>query len=293
MFGECHGHIILDGVNYADAVALHDDHVKAAIIHNHFAQYQNCDITFFRDGGDNRGVSKRAVDIAPEYGIDYRTPIYALHKFGNYGDIVGFGFSDMKQFRKRLEDVSAQGADFVKIMASGIIDFNQFGSISEGVLTFKELKEIIHIIHQEGFSVMVHVNGSETITNAIEAGADSIEHGFYMDDDTIATLAHSSCVWVPTVSTVANLLDDPNQRFDQETVHKIVQLHSENILKAIEKGAHIALGSDAGAYLVPHCKGTKDEYAYLSKIVSDINLLHNVLTEGENVIKHKFRRNHG
>ena len=293
MFGECHGHIILDGVNYTDAVTLHDADVREEIIHKHFALYQECGIAFFRDGGDNRGVSKRAAVIAPEYGIDYRTPIYALHKSGNYGDIVGFGFSDIKQFRKRLEDVSTQGADFIKIMASGIIDFDRFGAISEGFLTFEELKEIIHIIHQEGFSVMVHVNGSETIAHAIEAGADSIEHGFYMDDDTIATLVHSSCVWVPTVSTVANLLDDPNQRFDQVTVRKIVQLHSENILKAIKKGAHIALGSDAGAYLVPHCKGTKDEYAYLSKIVSDINLLHNVLTEGENVIKHKFRRNHG
>ncbi len=59
----------------------------------------------------------------------------------------------------------------------------------------------------------MHVNGSETIQNVLKAGADSIEHGYYMDDETIRRLADSKTVWVPTVVTVANLLKDPKHRY--------------------------------------------------------------------------------
>ena len=48
---------------------------------------------------------------------------------------------------------------------------------------------MIHIAHEEGFSVMAHVNGAETVKQAVLAGADSIEHGAYMDTETIQVMA--------------------------------------------------------------------------------------------------------
>ena len=41
-----------------------------------------------------------AAKLAPEYGIDYRTPIFAIHKNGHYGSIVGRGFADIKEFHQ-------------------------------------------------------------------------------------------------------------------------------------------------------------------------------------------------
>ena len=38
--------------------------------------------------------------LAPKYGIDYRTPVFAIHKNGHYGSIVGRGFDDLKEFHQ-------------------------------------------------------------------------------------------------------------------------------------------------------------------------------------------------
>ena len=92
MFGECHAHIIMDGKNYKAAVALHKSGVKEEVIRAHFRIWKEMGITFVRDGGDALGVSRRAKALAPEYGIDYRTPIFAIHKRGHYGGIVGHAF---------------------------------------------------------------------------------------------------------------------------------------------------------------------------------------------------------
>ena len=78
MFGECHAHMIMDGVNYKKAVAQHKDGVVDAVIRQRFEEYTKRGIFFIRDGGDACGVSKRAAQLACEYGITYRTPIFAL-----------------------------------------------------------------------------------------------------------------------------------------------------------------------------------------------------------------------
>ena len=74
MFGECHAHIIMDGVNYRHAVDMHKNGPDDKIIREHLKAYQERGIVFVRDGGDALGVSARAKELAPEYGIDYRTP---------------------------------------------------------------------------------------------------------------------------------------------------------------------------------------------------------------------------
>ena len=93
MLGECHAHIIMNGKNYKEAVALHKDGVREEVIRAHFRTWKEMGITFVRDGGDALGVSRRAKALALEYGIDYRTPIFAIHKKGHYGGIVGHAFS--------------------------------------------------------------------------------------------------------------------------------------------------------------------------------------------------------
>lgn len=64
MFGECHAHMIMDGVNYKKAVAQHKDGVVDAVIRQRFEEYTKRGIFFIRDGGDACGVSKRAAQLA-------------------------------------------------------------------------------------------------------------------------------------------------------------------------------------------------------------------------------------
>ena len=166
MLGECHAHVIMDGKNYKEAVALHKNGVVEQVIHDCFAKYREAGITFIRDGGDALGVSKRAKEIAPEYGIKYLTPIYAIHKCGHYGGIVGKGFDSLKEYHALVKEAKVLGADFIKVMISGLIDFCEFGVLTEDGLSSEEIKEMICIAHEEGMAVMAHCNGARTMEAA-------------------------------------------------------------------------------------------------------------------------------
>ena len=131
MLGECHAHVIMDGVNYKNAVALHKDGVCEEAVRKHLKAYQDAGITFVRDGGDARGASALAKELAGEYGIDYRTPLFAIHKRGHYGGIVGFPFDSRREYRELVGKAKEEGADFIKIMVSGLLDFAHAGTLTE------------------------------------------------------------------------------------------------------------------------------------------------------------------
>ena len=142
MFGECHAHLIMDGLNYKKAVELHKDGVKDGIIRKHLRIYQELGVTFVRDGGDALGVSKRAKVLAGEYGIDYRTPAFAIHKNGHYGAIVGRGFDSMKEYHRLVLEARAEGADFIKIMTTGLMDFRDHGKVTGTPLPKEEVMDL-------------------------------------------------------------------------------------------------------------------------------------------------------
>ena len=232
MFGECHAHIIMDGVNYRRAVDMHKNGPDDQIIKAHLKAYQDKGITFVRDGGDALGVSLRAKEIAPEYGIDYRTPVFAIHKEGHYGSIVGKSFATMREFHDRVLEAKKAGADFIKIMTTGIMDFNAHGAVTGTPLDAAEVKEMVHIAHEEGMNVMSHTNGDYGVQAAVEAGVDSLEHGNYMNEDSLAMLAQSHTVWVPTLVTVRNLMGDG--RYEDEVLWPIIESAKENVRKAFQ-----------------------------------------------------------
>lgn len=288
MFGECHAHIIMDGVNYRHAIDLHRNGPDDNVIREHLKIYQDRGIIFVRDGGDALGVSARAKELAPEYGIDYRTPVFAIHKEGHYGSIVGKSFSTMPEFYKRVLEAKEQGADFIKIMTTGLLDFNAHGAITGTPLDAAEVKEMVHIAHEEGMAVMSHTNGTYGVQAAVEAGVDSLEHGNYMNEESLTMLSESHTVWVPTLVTVRNLLGDG--RYADETLKPIIETAEENVRKAFGLGVKVAPGSDAGAYRVLHGQGIQDEMQAFVQILGNEEKAYQWLMEGEVEIRKKFCR---
>ena len=286
MLGDCHIHMILDGVYYRAAI----DHQKSApdetLIRERLAAYRDAGITFLRDGGDAWGVGSFAAKIAPEYGIDYRSPAFPIHRKGRYGGFIGCGFEDMKEYAALVQRAKSENADFIKIMISGLMDFDTYGKITSSPLTKEEIREMIHIAHSEGFAVMAHANGSDTVKFALEAGVDSIDHGAYLDEDAVSMIARSKAVWVPTIVTIGNLIGCG--RYPDDVLIPLFAHHAKMIGLCASLGGKIALGSDNGAYLVPHVKGTVDEYHYLVKAIG--GNADAVLLEGENEIKKRFKR---
>ena len=288
MFGECHAHVIMDGINYKKAVKRHEQGPDEVIVRKCLETYQRAGVTFVRDGGDALRVSHLAKRLAPEYGIDYRTPVFAIHKNGHYGGIVGRGFDDLKEYHALVKEAGRQGADFIKIMTTGLLDFNNHGMVTGTPLEKEEVREMVHIAHEEGFAVMSHTNGVCGAQAAIEAGVDSLEHGNYMDDETIAMLADSHTVWVPTLVTVRNLMGCG--RYDDTVLQPIIESGETSLRRAFHKKARVALGSDAGAYRVMHGTGIRDEYRAFLEILGDTPDTDRWIREGEEEIRRRFCR---
>ena len=259
MFVDCHIHMVLDGADWKSAIARHAQAADEGWIRQTLARYQKLGFTYLRDGGDRWGVGKRAREMAGEYGILYRTPLSPLCKLGHYGGFIGEKFENLLEYEKLVRKNKNNGADFIKIMISGLMDFDRFGVLTEEGLAPMEIRELIHIAHEEGMAVMAHANGARTVEAAAEAGVDSIEHGAYLDSEALHAMAEAGTVWVPTLSTIGNLRG--RGRFDETAVARILEGATENVRRFAALGGLLAPGTDAGAWAVPH--GSLTEYALL------------------------------
>ena len=71
---DCHIHMALDGGYWKDALARHKETPDEQFIRKTLETYKRLGFTYLRDGGDRWDAGKRASELAPEYGIRYRTP---------------------------------------------------------------------------------------------------------------------------------------------------------------------------------------------------------------------------
>lgn len=286
MFGECHAHIFMNGYDYRQAVADHQGHPDEVIIREHLKAYQDAGVTYVRDGGDRFGASVLARGLAPEYGITYRTPGFAIHKAGHYGVVVGRAFHDRKEYRELVLELKASGGDFVKIMTTGIMDFDTHGRITGEALSREEVFRMVETAHELGLSVMTHTNTAAAVIDAVEAGVDSVEHGNFQNEESICCMAEHDVVWVPTVVTVKNLIGDG--RFPDTVLKNLWQGQQEALRLAYKKEVSLALGSDAGAYRVQHGQGIVDEYQAFCETLGESVKLKERLLAGERKIREKF-----
>ena len=264
---DCHIHMALDGGYWKDALARHKEAPDEQFIRKTLETYKSLGFTYLRDGGDRWNAGKRASELAPEYGIRYRTPVFPIYRKGHYGSFIGRGFETLDDFRALVSEVKTKGGYFIKIMISGLMDFNRYGVLTDEPMPDALIRELTNIAHGEGFSVMAHANGDAAVRGAILAGIDSVEHGAYLTDETLHMLAESKTVWVPTLVTIGNLIGDT--RFPEEATRPLLAYQMEAARKAAEYGALIAPGSDAGAYRVFHGQGGLDELALLHEALGD------------------------
>lgn len=278
----------MNGTDYRKAVQTHKVQANEASVRSALEAYRKAGVTYVREGGDPYGASLLAGRLASEYGIEYRSPVFAIHKNGHYGKIVGRGFDTLKEYHQRVLEAASEGADFIKIMTTGLLDFNDDGKVTGTPVDEAEVREMVHIAHEEGFAVMSHTNGIYGTRAAIEAGVDSLEHGNYMDAETIAMLADSNTVWVPTLVTVRNLVGCG--RYEDSVLNPIIHQAEVLVRLAYQKKVKVAPGSDAGAYMVLHGKGILQEWEAFRQILGDSGEVKEWLKTGEKEIRDRFKR---
>ena len=282
MNADCHMHMILDGIDWKRAIARHNPVPNEMWIRSTLKTYQDLSFTYLRDGGDRWGAGAKARELAGQYGITYRTPLAPLCKAGHYGAFIGEKYETLGEYAALVQRHRQNGADFIKIMISGLMDFDRWGVLTEPGLPAPEIKELIHIAHEEGFSVMAHCNGARTAEAAAWFGVDSVEHGAYLDSDALHAMKESGCIWCPTLSTIGNLRN--TGRFDEGAVRAILETAMENVAAFAAMGGIIAPGTDAGAWAVPH--GSLTEFSLLRQTIgADTDA---ILERGIQAVKSRF-----
>ena len=278
MKADCHMHMILDGYDWRQAIHRHDPVPDEGFIHRMLAIWQEKGFTYLRDGGDRWNAGKRARELAPEYGITYVTPLAPLCREGHYGAFIGKTYRNLKEYAVLVAQQKAEGADFIKIMISGLMDFDHFGVLTEPGQDPGEIKELIHIAHEEGMAVMAHANGARTVEAAAAAGLESVDHGTYLDADALKAMEENGTVWVPTLSTIGNLLG--KGRFPDGETSQILESALYNLS---HYNGLVACGTDAGAWAVPH--GSETEAPLLQQAgIDEARYL-----QGNRVIMDKFK----
>ncbi|MBF7096887.1 amidohydrolase family protein [Alkalibacter mobilis] len=269
MFIDAHVHVSLNGDNaktYRERL-LQDEKSAEEMIRKVFLAYKQRGIYALRDGGDNLDIHHLIRRVAKEEGIIYRTPLYGIYKKGFYGRLIGKPVESIQEIDDCITDLVKNQTDFIKVALSGMMSFNEYGHAGEIGFSVEEFKHIIERAHSENLPVMVHVNTKKGIEMALKCGADSIEHGYYANEELLKGMKEKGTIWVPTLAPLGNIVysNDERYKLEKKLIRKIFEEQCEKVKLAYDLGVEIAVGSDAGAYKVYHGSGFFDELIYLNK----------------------------
>ena len=109
-----------------------------------------------------------------------------------------------------------------------------------------------------------HAHGTAGINAALNAGVDSIEHGSFLDEESIRLFNATGAFLVPTLSVHNILLEEIGDATGmmKERVQSFLDEHPVNVGRAYNAGVRIALGTDAG--IVPHGDNAHELEWYVS-----------------------------
>ncbi len=144
-----------------------------------------------------------------------------------------------------------RGVDVIKILTTGGVN-SRIGAGLNKQMFDDEAKALIETAHMYNKKVAVHAHGADGINLALKYGADSIEHGTLIDEESIKLFLKTGAYYVPTLSTVNGYLEriakDPNA-YPPEVRAKVdwrIGVTGKALEKAYPRGVKIAFGTDAG-----------------------------------------------
>jgi len=116
--------------------------------------------------------------------------------------------------------------------------------------TEEELRAGILEAHKAGRKTATHAMGTQGILNALRAGIDSIEHGIYLNEETISLMVNRDVPLIPTLAALYNIeskgVSAGIPAFAVDKTLRVKPFHLESVRMAREAGVHVAMGTDAG-----------------------------------------------
>jgi len=166
--------------------------------------------------------------------------------------------------RKAVRAQVAQGADAIKFVATGGV----LSDIRAGVdqqFTTDEIRTIVETAHHLGRRVSAHAHGAAGINAALAAGVDSIEHGSFMDDESIRLFLEHNAFHTPTIIAGMTVLEMAREGgvlspAQAEKAFAVGEHIKAALGRSYRAGVKISFGTDMG--VGPHGKNAR-EFGYM------------------------------
>ncbi|WP_321397547.1 amidohydrolase family protein [Emcibacter sp.] len=157
------------------------------------------------------------------------------------------------EVRRMVRQNIKYGADMIKFCGTGGV-FSKGTIVGAQQYSLEEMKAIVEEAHMAGRKVAVHAHGTEGIKSAILAGADSIEHVSYLDDEGIK-LAKKHGTWfsMDIYNDDFILQEGAKHGMTEESLAKeraVGLRQRQSFERAVKAGVKMSYGTDAGVY--PH-----------------------------------------
>ncbi len=196
----------------------------------------------------------------------------ALAATGGHGDVDGYKAELLELWtpdticdgpydcRRATRDAIKFGADWIKITATGgVLSDTTTGTDQQ--MTDDELREIVATAHNLGVKVAAHAHGADGINAALEAGVDSIDHGTFLDAESIRLLKRNDAWLVPTLlpgHRIPSIME--NNPFFTDAIRAKANAASAaskgNFANAVKAGVKVAFGTDAAVF--PHGENAQE-----------------------------------
>ncbi len=150
--------------------------------------------------------------------------------------------------RRAVREMTRLGADFIKIATSGGVGSEKTHPLDERY-TVEEIRVICEEAHRSGRRVATHAQGAPGVKNALVGGVDTVEHGYFIDQECIDLMLERGTHFVPTLAlievfkaSVERPLDMPPWRLKKQ--QECIVAMQDSFLAAYEAGVRIATGPD-------------------------------------------------
>lgn len=191
--------------------------------------------------GPRMQVATRALDVTGAYPLQgYAPDVMVPHGV----QIVDGAESARQAVREQI----SHGADWIKVYSDRSYRVREDGVLDDiPTFTMDELRAIVDEAHRERHKVASHAMALNGVHNSVEAGVDSIEHGNYIGEEDLKTMASRGIFYVPTIY-VGEYVAQGRAAEGAPVWVKMIQIHEDTFHRAMKAGVKIAFGTDAGGF---------------------------------------------
>lgn len=191
--------------------------------------------------GPRMQVATRALDVSGAYPLQGYAPAVTVP----HGVQVVDGADNARQ---AVREQISHGADWIKVYSDRSYRVREDGVLDDiPTFTLDELKAIVDEAHRERHKVASHAMALYGVHNSVEAGVDSIEHGNYIADEDLKTMATRGIFYVPTIF-VGEYVAEGRAAEGAPVWVKMIPIHESTFRRAMKAGVKIAFGTDAGGF---------------------------------------------